>query len=79
MLNIQPLATRSSLHSSSFSECVEGKAYNEKIQCIQMIIHDIDTLGTFVVEFLHISRRHWHAIKHTKLRVTSIDPVFIEE
>jgi hypothetical protein len=32
MLNIQPLAIRSLPHSSSFSECAKGKAYNEKIQ-----------------------------------------------
>jgi hypothetical protein len=32
MLNIQPLVVRSSPHSSSSSECVEGKAYNERIQ-----------------------------------------------
>ncbi len=31
MLNMQPLAIRSSPHSSSSSECVEGKAYNENI------------------------------------------------
>jgi hypothetical protein len=32
MLNIQPLAKGLPLHSSSFSDCVEGKAYNKKIQ-----------------------------------------------
>jgi hypothetical protein len=32
MLNIQLLVIRSPSHSSSSSECVEGKAYNEKIQ-----------------------------------------------
>jgi len=32
VLNIQPLAVRSPSHSSSSSECVEEKAYNEKIQ-----------------------------------------------
>jgi hypothetical protein len=32
VLNIQLLAIRSSLHSSSSSKCVEGKTYNEKIQ-----------------------------------------------
>jgi hypothetical protein len=31
VLNIQPLAIRSLLHSSSFSESAKGKAYNEKI------------------------------------------------
>ncbi len=31
VLNNQPLAIRLSLHSSSFSKCAKGKAYNEKI------------------------------------------------
>jgi hypothetical protein len=31
VLNIQLLVVRSSPHSSSSSECVERKAYNEKI------------------------------------------------
>ncbi len=34
MLNIQPLAVGLPLHSSSFSNCVEGKAYNKKIQFV---------------------------------------------
>jgi hypothetical protein len=34
MLNIQPLVLKLSLHSSSFSECAKGKAYNEKIQFV---------------------------------------------
>jgi hypothetical protein len=55
------LVERSSPHSSSFSKCVEGKAYNEKIQFAQMIIQDINTIGTFAVEFLHKSRRRKHA------------------
>ncbi len=56
VLNIQPFVIRSPLHSSSSSECVEGKVYNETIQFVQMTIQDIDTIGTFVVEFLHRSR-----------------------
>jgi hypothetical protein len=32
MLNIQPLAVRSPLHSSSFLECAERKTYKEKIK-----------------------------------------------
>jgi hypothetical protein len=32
IMNIQPLAKGLPLHSSSFSDCVEGKAYNKKIQ-----------------------------------------------
>jgi hypothetical protein len=31
LLNIQLLVIRSLPHSSSMSECVKGKAYNEKI------------------------------------------------
>jgi hypothetical protein len=31
LLNIQSLVVRSLPHSSSFSECVEGKTYNEKM------------------------------------------------
>ncbi len=34
MLFIQPSAIRSPSHSSSFSNCVKGKAYNEKIQFV---------------------------------------------
>jgi hypothetical protein len=54
-LNIQPLAISSSSHSSSSSECAEAKEYNEKISFAQMIIHDIDTIGTSTTEFLHKS------------------------
>ncbi len=60
VLNIQLLAIRSPSHSSSFSKCVEGKAYNEKIQFVQKIIQDINTIGTFEIEFLHRSKRRWH-------------------
>jgi hypothetical protein len=59
MLNIQPLVVRLLLHSSSYLECAEGKAYNEKIQFAQTMILDIDMIGTFVFEFLHKSKRHW--------------------
>jgi hypothetical protein len=31
MLNIQPLVVKSPPHSSSFSKCAKGKAYNENI------------------------------------------------
>jgi hypothetical protein len=31
VLNIRPLAIRSSLHFSSSLECAKGKTYNEKI------------------------------------------------
>jgi hypothetical protein len=58
VLNIQLLVVRSSSHTSSSLECVEGKAYNEKIQFVHKIIQDIDTIGTFVVEFLCRNRRH---------------------
>jgi hypothetical protein len=50
MLNIQMLVIRSSPHSSSSSKCVEGNAYNEKIQFAQMIIQDIDTTGKNLVQ-----------------------------
>jgi hypothetical protein len=38
VLNIQSLTIRLQPHSSSFSKCVEGKVYKEKIQFVQMII-----------------------------------------
>jgi len=57
MLNIQPLAIRLSSHSSSSSKCAQGKAYNVKIQFVQMMIQDIDTTRTSTVEFLHKSRQ----------------------
>jgi hypothetical protein len=44
-------------HSSSSSKCAKGKAYNEKIQFAQMIIHDINIIGTFAIEFLQKSKR----------------------
>jgi hypothetical protein len=52
MLNIHPLVVRLPPHSSSSSKCVEGKAYNEKIQFAQMIIQNINITGTSTVEFL---------------------------
>ncbi len=58
MLNIQPLALKLPPHSSSSSsECVKGKAYDEKIHFVQTIIQDINTTRTYVVEFLDISKR----------------------
>jgi hypothetical protein len=33
-------------------------AYNEKIQFLQMIIHDLHMTGIVAVEFLRKSRRH---------------------
>jgi len=45
--------------------CVERKSYNEKIQFVQMIIHDINTTKTYVVEFLRRSKRHWHVKEQT--------------
>jgi hypothetical protein len=56
VLNIQSLAVRSLLHSSSSSECAEGKAYNEKIQFAQIIIQDINTIGTSTIELLRRSK-----------------------
>ncbi len=79
MLNIQLLAIRSPSHSSSSLECVEGKTYNEKIQFAQTIIHDINQTRTFAIEFLHRSKRRWHASAQTRLGATSTDLMFIEE
>ncbi len=60
MLHIQPLAIKLSLHSSSSLECAKRKAYNEKMQFAQMIIHDIYRIRTSIVEFFNRSRRSWH-------------------
>jgi hypothetical protein len=43
-----------------------------------MIIQDIDTIGTFVVEFLLRSRRLWCAREQIGPITTSIDSVCIE-
>ncbi len=63
VLNIQPLVVQLPLHSSSFSKCAKGKVYNEKIQFMQTIIHDIDMIRTYIVEFLCKNKRHWLARK----------------
>jgi hypothetical protein len=60
---MQPLVVRLPSHSSSSSECAEGKAYNEKMQFVQIIIHDIYKIGTSVIEYLHISKRSRHGRK----------------
>jgi hypothetical protein len=78
VLNIQLLVIRLLPHSSSFSECAKGKAYNEKIYFAQMIIQDIDTTITFVVEFLRKSKRRWHAKEQIRPRATSIDLMCIK-
>jgi hypothetical protein len=49
--NIQPLVVRSLPHSSSSLECAKGKAYIEKMQFAQTIIHDIYRIGTSIIEF----------------------------
>jgi hypothetical protein len=79
VLNIQPLVIRLMLHSSSSSESAEGMTYNVKIQFTQMIIQEIDTIKTFIVEFLHRSRQHWCAKGETGPKATSINPMCIEE
>jgi hypothetical protein len=61
VLNIQPLVVRSPPYSSSSLECVEGKAYKEKIQFAQMVIQEINTIGTFTIEFLRRSKQCWCA------------------
>jgi hypothetical protein len=43
------------------------------------IIQNINTIGTFEVEFLDRNRIHWCAEKQIGPRATSIDVVFIEE
>ncbi len=73
------LVVRSQLHSSSSLECVEGKAYNEKMQFSQTIIHNIYRTKTLAIEFLCRSKRNWHAKEHIGLGVTLVDLVFIEE
>jgi hypothetical protein len=35
------------------------KVCNEKIKFMKTIIHDIDKIRTFEVEFLHKSKRRW--------------------
>jgi hypothetical protein len=72
VLNIQSLVVRSPLHSSSPLECAKRKAYNDKMQFAQTIIHNIYRTRTFVVEFLHKSRRSWHAREWTRLRATLV-------
>ncbi len=57
VLNIQSLVVRSSSNSSSSSECAKGKMYNEKMQFVQTIIHNIYKTGTSIVEFLHKSKK----------------------
>ncbi len=51
MLNIQLLVVSSLSHSSSSSECVEGKAYNEKIQFTHRIIQNIIQLEHMQLSF----------------------------
>ncbi len=79
MSNIQPLIVRLPSHSSSSSECAEGKLYNVKILFVQTIIQNIDTIGTFAVEFLCRSIQHWHVREQTRLGATSMSLVFIED
>jgi hypothetical protein len=78
MLNIQSLVVRSPPHSASSSQCVEGKTYNENMQFVQMIIHDICKTRTSIVEFFCKSKRSWHARESTGPKVTSVNPIFIE-
>ncbi len=66
LLNIQLLVVRSPPHSSSSSECVKGKVYNEKLKFAQTIIQDIDTTKTSTIKFLCISRRRWCAREQTR-------------
>ncbi len=52
MLNIQLLAVKSLLHSSSSSECVKGKAYNMKIHFALTIIQDIYNWNIYTQIFM---------------------------
>ncbi len=79
VLYVQLLVVRSSLHSSSSLEGVKGKAYNEKMQFVQMIIQDINIIGTSAVEFLHRSEQCWCAKEHIRPGATLIDLVCIKE
>jgi hypothetical protein len=79
VLNIQTLVVRSLPHSSSSLERVERNAYNEKIQFEQMIIQDINTTKTFVVEFLCRSRQHRRVREKIGPRATLINLVCIQE
>ncbi len=79
VLNIQLLAIITPPHSSSFWKCVEGTAYNEKIQFVQTIIQDIDSTRTSTIKFLCKSKRHWCAKEQTILGATLVDLVFIEK
>jgi hypothetical protein len=53
--------------------------YNEKIQFAHMIIHDINAISTFVVEFLRRNIRCWYVRKQMGLGATLVDLVFIKE
>jgi hypothetical protein len=46
---------------------------------VQMIIHDIDRIGTSIINFLHRSRIRWRASAQIGLGVTSVELMFIEE
>ncbi len=80
MLNIQLMVVRSPPHSSSFSECAKKKAYNQKIQFVQTIIQDIDTIGkSHEVEFLCKSKKCWLTKEHKGPKATLVDSIFVEE
>jgi hypothetical protein len=80
MLNIQPLAMRSLLHSPSFSKCEEVKTYSEKMQFLHTIIQDIYKFETYVVEFLCICRRGcWNSSEQARPKATLMDVVNIEK
>lgn len=51
VLNIQPLAVRSSLHSPSSLECEKGKVNNEKMQFAHTIIQDMYKIETYQLNF----------------------------
>jgi hypothetical protein len=74
------IAVGSSPHSPSFSECEEGKAYNEKMQFAHTIIEDIYKFETYAVEFLCICRKGcWNSSEQAKPRATLVDLMNIEK
>ncbi len=65
VLNIQLFTIWSPPHSSSSLECAKKKVYNVKIQFAHMIIQDINTTGTSIVEVLHKNKQRWHVREQT--------------
>ncbi len=67
------------MHSSSSSECEEGKQYYEKTQFSHSIIQDIYRLRTYVVEFLKRQKRNWSSSEQGGPKATLMDLIYIKE